>query len=61
MLGCIEAFGADRCMFATNWPVDRLFSSYPDLVGAYREIVADFSADEQRQLFADNARRWYRF
>jgi len=61
VLGCIEAFGVDRCMFATNWPVDRLFSSYPDLVGAYREIVADFSADEQRQLFADNTRRWYRF
>ena len=36
VLGCIEAFGVDRCMFATNWPVDRLFSSYPDLVGAYR-------------------------
>jgi predicted TIM-barrel fold metal-dependent hydrolase len=61
VLGCIEAFGVDRCMFATNWPVDRLFSSYPDLVAAYREIVADFSADEQRKLFADNARRWYRF
>jgi predicted TIM-barrel fold metal-dependent hydrolase len=61
VLGCIEAFGVDRCMFATNWPVDRLFSSYPDLVGAYREIVADFTAAEQRQLFVDNARRFYRF
>ena len=48
-------------MFGTNWPVDRLFSSYPDLVGAYRSIVADFTAEEQRQLFADNTRRWYRF
>ena len=61
VLGCIEAFGVDRCMFGTNWPVDRLFSSYPDLVGAYRAIVADFTAEEQRRLFADNARRWYRF
>ena len=61
VLGCIEAFGVDRCMFGTNWPVDRLFSSYPDLVGAYRSIVADFTAEEQRQLFADNTRRWYRF
>jgi predicted TIM-barrel fold metal-dependent hydrolase len=61
VLGCIEAFGVDRCMFGTNWPVDRLFSSYPDLVGAYRSIVADFTADERRQLFADNAIRWYRF
>ncbi len=61
VLGCIEAFGVDRCMFATNWPVDRLFSSYPDLVGAYRAIVADFTAEEQRRLFVDNARRLYRF
>jgi predicted TIM-barrel fold metal-dependent hydrolase len=60
VLGCIEAFGVDRCMFGTNWPVDRLFSSYPDLVSAYRSIVADFTAEEQRRLFADNARRWYR-
>jgi predicted TIM-barrel fold metal-dependent hydrolase len=61
VLGCIGAFGVDRCMFATNWPVDRLFSSYGDLVAAYREIVADFTAEEQRKLFVDNARRWYRF
>ena len=61
VLGCIEAFGVERCMFATNWPVDRLFSSYGDVVGAYREIVADFTPAEQRKLFVDNARRWYRF
>ena len=61
VLGCIEAFGVDRCMFGTNWPVDRLFSSYSDLVDAYRKIVAEFTAEEQRKLFVDNARRWYRF
>jgi predicted TIM-barrel fold metal-dependent hydrolase len=61
VLGCIEAFGVERCMFGTNWPVDRLFSSYGDLVDAYREVVAEFTTDEQRMLFVDNARRWYRF
>lgn len=61
VLACIEAFGVERCMFATNWPVDRLFSSYPDVVDAYRRIVADLTAGEQRQLFVDNARRLYRF
>jgi predicted TIM-barrel fold metal-dependent hydrolase len=61
VLGCIEAFGVDRCMFATNWPVDRLFSSYPDLVAAYRQITAELTAVEQRKLFVENARRWYRF
>lgn len=61
VMGCIEAFGIDRCMFATNWPVDRLFSSYGDVVDAYREIVDDLTPAEQRSLFVDNARRWYRF
>lgn len=57
---CIEAFGPDRCMFGTNWPLDSLFSDYPTVVNAYREIVADFSADEQRQLFRGTAEGWYR-
>lgn len=61
VMGCIEAFGIDRCMFATNWPVDRLFSSYGDVVTAYREIVSDLTTEEQRKLFVDNAKRWYRF
>jgi len=57
---CIEAFGPDRCMFGTNWPLDSLFSDYPTVVNAYREIVRDFSADEQRQLFRGTAEGWYR-
>lgn len=60
ILESIEAFGVDRCMFGTNWPVDRLFSSYTDVVGAYHEIVADFADDEKKKLFAGNARTYYR-
>lgn len=60
VLASIEAFGVDRCMFGTNWPVDRLFSSYVDVVDAYHEIVADFSDEEKRQLFSGNARTYYR-
>lgn len=55
VLGVIEAFGVERCMFATNWPVDKLFSSYQDLIDAYRSIVANFSADEQNALLWQNA------
>jgi predicted TIM-barrel fold metal-dependent hydrolase len=57
VLGCIEAFGVERSFFGTNWPVDRLFSSYGDVLGAYAEIVSDFSEAEQRALFAGNANR----
>jgi len=60
VLSTIEIFGVDRCMFGTNWPVDKLFSTYADLVAAYAEIIADFSRDEQEQLFSRNAERYYR-
>jgi predicted TIM-barrel fold metal-dependent hydrolase len=57
---CIEEFGPARCMFGTNWPLDSLFSDYPTVVNAYREIVKDYAADEQRQLFRTTAEGWYR-
>ncbi|MBM3945309.1 MAG: hypothetical protein FJ317_07480, partial [SAR202 cluster bacterium] len=47
VLACIEAFGPSRCIFATNWPVDRLYSSYDTLVDAYAKIIAGFTPDEQ--------------
>lgn len=61
VLHAIEAFGVERCFFGTNWPVDRLYSGYKDVVEAYAEIVSDFSPDEQRALFSGNAERVYRF
>lgn len=60
VLHAIETFGVERCFFGTNWPVDRLFSSYDAVVAAYREIVRDFSDAEQGALFARNAERVYR-
>lgn len=60
VLGCIEAFGVERTFFGTNWPIDRLYSSYGDVVDAYAEIISDFSEDEQRALFAGNAERIFR-
>jgi predicted TIM-barrel fold metal-dependent hydrolase len=60
ILTCIEAFGTERTFFGTNWPVDRLYSSYGDVLAAYKAIVADFSEDEQRALLAGNADRVFR-
>ena len=56
-VGCIEAFGVERVVFGTNWPVDRMFSSYPDIVNAYAKIIAGFSRDEQLKMFSGNAER----
>lgn len=57
---CIETFGVERCFFGTNWPVDRLYSSYGDVVDAYAEMISNFSASEQRALFSENAERIFR-
>jgi len=60
VFACIEAFGVERCFFATNWPVDRLYSSYDAVVAAYDEITTSFSPDEREALFFGNAERIYR-
>jgi len=56
----IEWFGPQRCMFGSNFPVDRLMSSYARLWDAYAEITAGFSAADREQLFAGTAERIYR-
>jgi predicted TIM-barrel fold metal-dependent hydrolase len=60
VLTAIEAFGVDRCMFASNFPVDKLFSSYDAIFDAFMEITRGLSTDERRKLFHDNALRYYR-
>jgi predicted TIM-barrel fold metal-dependent hydrolase len=60
VLDTIEIFGVERCMFASNFPVDKLQSSYDTLWNAFDRITADFSQDERRRLFHDNAVRYYR-
>ena len=60
VMTCIEVFGVERSFFGTNWPVDRLYSSYPDVVNAYAEIIKDFSHDEQVAMFSANAERIFR-
>lgn len=60
VLETIEIFGASRCLFASNFPIDGLHSSYGALWHAYAEIVAGASAAERAALFVGNAERCYR-
>jgi predicted TIM-barrel fold metal-dependent hydrolase len=60
VLGCIEAFGVERCVLGTNWPVDRLYSSFGDVLDAYEQILADFPQGEREALFSKNAERIFR-
>lgn len=59
-LEAIDAFGTERAMFASNFPVDRLFGTYDALWQAYSRIVAGASESERAALFRRNAERIYR-
>jgi predicted TIM-barrel fold metal-dependent hydrolase len=59
VLTAIEVFGTDRCMFASNFPVDGLCASFERIFDGFATIVQDFSELERRALFHDNAVRIY--
>ena len=60
MEALIEDFGADRCMFESNFPVDKAMCSYPVLWNAYKRIASGCSAAEKAALFHDTAAGFYR-
>lgn len=60
VLDCIEIFGIDRCFFATNFPVDKLFSSYEKIWTSYFDITKNFSDNEKNKLYYKNAEKFYR-
>jgi predicted TIM-barrel fold metal-dependent hydrolase len=57
---CIAAFGAQRAMFESNFPVDKGSCGYAALWNAFKRIAAGCSAAEKQALFAGTARRFYR-
>lgn len=57
---CIAAFGPQRAMFESNFPVDRWGADYATLWNAFKLIARGASADEKRELFAGAAARFYR-
>jgi predicted TIM-barrel fold metal-dependent hydrolase len=56
----IACFGPERCMFESNFPVDRASISYPVLWNGLKKIAAEYSAKDQAQMFSETARRVYR-
>lgn len=55
----LRCFGPERCMFASNFPMDKVSLGFEQLYDAYRELVAARPSAEQRALFHDNALRYY--
>jgi L-fuconolactonase len=56
----IGAFGIDRCMFASNFPVDAMYGSFDDLYATFSAVASGFDSGARESLFAGNAERVYR-
>ncbi len=56
----IAVFGVERCMFASNFPVDRIVGSFETIYDGFHAATAHLSAADKRRLFHDNAARIYR-
>ena len=56
----LEAFGVDRCMFASNFPVDSAFGTFDNLYDGFNTLTAGLDVDARDRLFAANAERVYR-
>ncbi len=57
----IEAFGDDRCMFASNFPVDSMYGTFDELYTVFTTVTAGLDDESRQKLFAGNAERIYRF
>ncbi len=56
----VRRFGAERCLFGSNFPIEKLWTDYGTLLDAYRTALARFSGAERTQIFSQTARRIYR-
>jgi predicted TIM-barrel fold metal-dependent hydrolase len=56
----VEIFAARRCLFGSNFPIEKLWTSYGDLVGAFLRAASDLSAERRQAIFHDTAQRLYR-
>jgi L-fuconolactonase len=57
---CIDAFGPQRAMFESNFPVDKRYYSYGVMWNAFKRLATQYSADDKAELFVNAARRTYR-
>ena len=60
LTSCIEAFGPQRSLFGSNFPVDKAVCSYTVLWNCFKKITAGYSESERLAMFASNARKLYR-
>lgn len=59
VLGCVEAFGPSRCMVGSNFPIDRPYCTFTQLIDVYRRSIADLSPAERASVMGATATRVY--
>ncbi|MBL4918097.1 amidohydrolase family protein [Szabonella alba] len=57
---CVGIFGAERCLWGSNFPIEKLWTSYSALLGAHRDAAASLTEAQRRAIFTDTASRVYR-
>jgi len=60
VIATVALFGADRCLFGSNFPIEKLWTSYAELIEAHKTAAAPLQSAVQRAIFHDNAQRVYR-
>jgi hypothetical protein len=56
----IQIFGIERTIYGSNYPLEKLHTSYADFFAIYRKVMAEYTEAEQRAVFHGNAARFYR-
>jgi len=56
----MELFGISRTIFATNWPVDSLYSDYSKVINSYKDLTKNLSKEEKEAFFFKNAESIYK-
>ena len=60
VLETVEIFGANRCLFGSNFPIEKLWTDYASLYRAFRSVISELSDGEQVEILHDTAARLYR-
>ena len=55
----VEMFGPNRCMFGSNFPIEKIWTSYAELLAAYQSVLADFSLQERNEIMGNTAATVY--
>ena len=57
---CLALFSADRCLYGSNFPIEKIWTEYPDLIQTFRQSFKDLPENQQRSIFFETAAKVYK-